>query len=140
MRNERGAASHWLTVSLRGTRSNRQGIGAVVTIVDNRGRTQSGVCSTASSYQSGNDARVHFGLGDATAVRRVEVRWPSRDLQVIQEVPVNRIVEVVYLLDSCSSRRPNHTSTPAFTKARTTLISTRVIIRGMAQPMPRPAP
>ena len=64
LRNDGGNANHWLTVSLRGTRSNRDGIGAVVGIVDEKGRSQSAICSTASSYQSGNDRRVHFGLAD----------------------------------------------------------------------------
>ena len=95
LRNEGGTANHWLTVSLRGTRSNRQGIGAIVRVIDERNRTQSGICSTASSYQSASDARVHFGLGDARTVRRVEVRWPSGATQVVEDVAVDRIIEIV---------------------------------------------
>lgn len=95
LRNDGGNANHWLTVSLRGTRSNRNGIGAVVTVVDERGQTHSGICSTASSYQSGSDRRVHFGLGGATAVKRVEVRWPSGTVQVLKDLAVDRIVEIV---------------------------------------------
>jgi enediyne biosynthesis protein E4 len=90
-----GSATHWLTVSLRGTKSNRQGIGAIVTIVDGKGRTQSGICSTASSYQSSSDRRVHFGLGDATTVRRVEVRWPSGTVQTMNDVAADRVLEIV---------------------------------------------
>ena len=95
LRNEGGSTSHWLTVALRGTRSNRQGIGAIVRVLDDRGRTQSGISSTASSYQSASDARVHFGLGDATTIRRVEVRWPSGTVQVVTDVAVDRIVAIV---------------------------------------------
>ncbi len=95
LRNDGGNASHWLTVSLRGTRSNWNGIGAVVSIVDEHGRTQSGVCSTASSYQSANDRRVHFGLADARTVRRLEVRWPSGTVQVLTDIKVNRILEII---------------------------------------------
>ena len=95
LRNEGGNANHWLTVSLRGTRSNRDGIGAVVGIVDEQGRAQSGICSTASSYQSGNDRRVHFGLADAKTVRRIEVRWPSGTVQMLKDIAVNRILEIV---------------------------------------------
>ena len=95
LRNEGGNASHWLTVSLRGTQSNRPGIGAVVTIDDEQGRLQSGICSTASSYQSASDRRVHFGLGGAKTVRRVEVRWPSGVQQVLKDVGIDRIVEIV---------------------------------------------
>ena len=95
LRNDGGNANHWLTVSLRGTRSNRDGVGAVVRIVDEQGRSQSGVCSTASSYQSGNDRRVHFGVADAKTVQRIEVRWPSGTVQVLKDVAVNRILEIV---------------------------------------------
>lgn len=95
LRNDGGNAGHWLIVSLRGTRSNRPGIGAVVTVVDDLGRRQSGVCSTASSYQSSNDRRVHFGLGAARTVRHVEVRWPSGALQEVTDVPADRVLDVV---------------------------------------------
>jgi hypothetical protein len=95
LRNDARTANQWLTVSLRGTRSNRDGIGAIVTVVDDHGRTQSGVCSTASSYQSASDRRVHFGLGAARGVQRVEVRWPSGTVQVLTDVPLNRVVEIV---------------------------------------------
>jgi hypothetical protein len=95
LRNDGGNANHWLTVSLRGTRSNRGGIGAIVTVVDQQGRTQSGICSTASSYQSASDGRVRFGLGNARSVRRVEVRWPSGTLQVLEDIAANRILEIV---------------------------------------------
>jgi enediyne biosynthesis protein E4 len=95
LRNDGGNTNHWLTVSLRGTRSNRQGIGAVVTVVDHRGRAQSGICSTASSYQSASDRRVHFGLGDSKGAQRVEVRWPSGAVQVMTNVTADRILEIV---------------------------------------------
>jgi enediyne biosynthesis protein E4 len=95
LRNDGASANHWLTVALRGTRSNRDGIGAIVTIVDEYGRTQSGICSTASSYQSASDRRVHFGLADVRTVRRVEVRWPSGTLQVLKDLAVDRILELV---------------------------------------------
>ncbi len=95
LRNDDRHANRWLTVSLRGTRSNRDGIGAIVTVVDDQGRTQSGVCSTASSYQSANDRRVHFGLGGASGVQRVEVRWPSGTVQVLRGIAADRILEIV---------------------------------------------
>jgi hypothetical protein len=82
-------------VSLRGTRSNRHGIGAIVSVVDEHGRTRSGICSTASSYQSGSDPRVHFGLADARILRRIEVRWPSGTLQVLKDIAADRILEIV---------------------------------------------
>ncbi len=95
LRNDGGNANHWLTVSLHGTRSNRQGIGAIVSVIDDRGLTQSGICSTTSSYQSASDGRVHFGLADAKMVRRVEVRWPGGAVQVLNEIAPDRILEIV---------------------------------------------
>ncbi len=95
LRNDGGNANHWLTVSLHGMRSNRQGIGAIVTVVDDHDLTQSGICSTASSYQSASDSRVHFGLAGAKTVRRVEVRWPSGAVQALKEIAADRILEIV---------------------------------------------
>ncbi|MFL6280870.1 MAG: CRTAC1 family protein [Vicinamibacterales bacterium] len=95
LRNDGGNVNHWLTVSLRGTRSNRQGIGAIVSVVDEHGLTQSGICSTTSSYQSASDGRVHFGLAGAKMARRVEVRWPSGAVQVLKEIAADRILEIV---------------------------------------------
>jgi hypothetical protein len=95
LRNDGDSSNHWLTVSLRGTRSNRQGIGAIVSVFDENGGTRSGICSTASSYQSGSDARVHFGLADARILRRIEVRWPSGTLQVLKDIAADRILEIV---------------------------------------------
>jgi len=95
LRNDGGNANHWLTVSLHGTRSNRQGIGAIASVIDDYGLTQSGICSTTSSYQSASDGRVHFGLAGAKSVRRVEVRWPSGAVQVLNEIAPDRILEIV---------------------------------------------
>lgn len=95
LRNDGGNANHWLTVSLHGTRSNRQGIGAIVSVVDEHGVTQSGICSTTSSYQSASDNRVHFGLADAKTAQRVEVRWPSGAVQVLTGVGPNQVLEII---------------------------------------------
>jgi hypothetical protein len=66
-----------------------------VSVVDEHGLSQSGICSTASSYQSASDSRVHFGLAGAKTVRRVEVRWPSGAVQVLKEIAADRILEIV---------------------------------------------
>jgi hypothetical protein len=95
LRNDGDNANHWLTVSLHGTRSNRQGIGAIVSVIDEHGLTQLGICSTTSSYQSASDGRVHFGLAGAKTVRRVEVRWPGGAVQVLNEIAPDRILEIV---------------------------------------------
>jgi hypothetical protein len=94
LRNDAATGNHWLTIALHGRRSNRDGIGAVVTVVDDSGRSQSGVCSTSSSYQSASDRRVHFGLGGVKTVRQVEVRWPGGALQIVRDVVADRIVDI----------------------------------------------
>jgi len=67
---------HWLTLKLSGTRSNRSAIGALVRIVTKSGEQRQEVRG-GGSYYSQNDLRVHFGLGTASTVERVVVRWPN---------------------------------------------------------------
>ncbi len=68
--------SHFVTLSLEGTKSNRDGVGAVVTVVAG-GRTWSAQRIGGGSYASACDGRLHFGLGESAAATSVEVRWPS---------------------------------------------------------------
>ena len=72
----RGEAGHGLTLRLEGTASNRDAIGARVTVTAG-GRRQSGWRIGGGSFQSASDPRLHFGLGDAERVDQVEVAWPS---------------------------------------------------------------
>lgn len=85
----RGGKAHWLTISLRGTKSNRDGYGARVYV---NGQRQ--FCEAGGSYLSSSDKRVHFGLGDATTAD-VEVFWPSGIHQVIKGVKVDQFLQVV---------------------------------------------
>jgi hypothetical protein len=79
---------HWLTIALRGTRSNRDGMGARVLV-----NGQSQHATAAGSYVSSSDKRVHFGLGtDLTA--NVEVRWPSGSVQKLSGVRGDQILQV----------------------------------------------
>jgi enediyne biosynthesis protein E4 len=66
----------WLRISLQGVKSNRFGIGAVVTVVAGD-KTWIAEVTTGGSYLSASDPRLHFGLGDAQKVDRVQVVWPS---------------------------------------------------------------
>jgi enediyne biosynthesis protein E4 len=84
----RGGSSHWLTITLRGTRSNRDGIGARVRV---NGQTR--FATTAGSYESANDKRLHFGLGPAKAAT-VEVLWPSGTHQRLNDVPADQFLEI----------------------------------------------
>jgi hypothetical protein len=84
----RGSNGHWLTITLRGTRSNRDGLGARVVV--NR---QTRFATTAGSYESANDKRLHFGLGtDKTA--KVEVFWPSGSHQLLNVVAADQFLEI----------------------------------------------
>jgi hypothetical protein len=72
----RQSLGHFLTLRLEGTTSNRDAVGAVVTVQCAKARWV-GTRYGGGSYQSANDPRLHFGLGHETSVRWVEVRWPS---------------------------------------------------------------
>ena len=83
-----GAGAHWLMISLAGSRSNRDGFGAKVTV-----NGQSGYATSAGSYLSANDKRLHFGLGTAREAR-VEVRWPSGQRQALEHVAADQVLTV----------------------------------------------
>lgn len=85
----RGGSAHWLTITLRGTRSNRDGLGARVQV---NGQTR--FATTAGSYESANDKRLHFGLGTATTAK-IEIAWPSGIHQTLNDVHANQFLEVV---------------------------------------------
>jgi hypothetical protein len=68
--------NHWLGIRAIGTKSNRDGIGAQLSVFAG-GRKYTQEVRSGSSYISSNDLRLHFGLGSTTEVDRVEVRWPS---------------------------------------------------------------
>lgn len=85
----RGGNQHWLTISLRGTRSNRDGQGARVRV---NGQTR--FATTAGSYLSANDKRLHFGLGDALRAD-IEVRWPSGIKQTLTGVKADQFLEII---------------------------------------------
>jgi enediyne biosynthesis protein E4 len=88
-KNESQPERTWLIVRLVGTRSNRDGIGARV-IVGNQVRTM----TTAVGYASSSHAGLHFGLGTATEVDRLEVQWPSGTRQILEHVKANQVVEI----------------------------------------------
>jgi enediyne biosynthesis protein E4 len=93
IRNETKTENHWLTLKLVGHKSNRDAIGAVVKIVTPKG-SQYATVSTASSYLSSSDKRVHFGLGSATVAGAVEIHWPSGINQVLKDVHADQIRQV----------------------------------------------
>jgi hypothetical protein len=80
LRNDGGNRNGWLRVRLVGTRSNRDGIGARVTVTLAGGAKRWGIVKTGSSYCSQSELPLSFGLGQAKGVQAVEVAWPSGQL------------------------------------------------------------
>jgi hypothetical protein len=94
LRNHGGSGNHWLLVNTVGSVSNRDGIGAKLRLVPASGLEQHAIVSTAGSYLSASDRRVHFGLGRETSIRFLEISWPSGIVQRLNTVPVDQIVTV----------------------------------------------
>jgi enediyne biosynthesis protein E4 len=91
LHNETTATGHWLEVDLVGTRSSRDGQGTLVTL-EVAGRRLLRSATTAGSYLSASDPRVHIGLGDAALVTRATLRWPSGRTDVYDNVKADQIV------------------------------------------------
>jgi hypothetical protein len=76
LRNRGVSSHHWVSFELAGTKSNRLAIGAHIKITAG-GMTQTESIRSGGSYLSQHDLRIHLGLGDATKIDSVEIRWPS---------------------------------------------------------------
>jgi len=85
---------HWLVVKLEGKRSNRMGLGARLTL-EAVGKRWVAEAKTARSVYSASDARVHFGLGSATQVDRITVRWPSGRSSSVNAVQSDQVLSMV---------------------------------------------
>ena len=92
LRNDGGNRNHWLTVRLSGTKSNRDGIGAVVRVESASGR-QVQTVHTGSSYCSQSDLALTFGLAQDPQAT-VEIEWPSGARQRIANVAANQILRI----------------------------------------------
>jgi enediyne biosynthesis protein E4 len=89
-----GTANNWLGISLTGSKSNRSGAGARVTVTSLAGQKQIFDSSTGGSYLSSNDPRIVVGLGNARGVRSVEVRWPSGRVQTVANPQIDRYIRI----------------------------------------------
>ena len=92
--NTGGAGNHWILIRTIGTKSNRDGIGTQIRITSQSGAQQYGEVTTAGSYASSSDKRVHFGLGRETMIREMELRWPSGIVQTLRGVKSDQIVTI----------------------------------------------
>jgi hypothetical protein len=86
--------AHWLLLHLRGTKSNRDAIGAKVKIVTSGGRTLFNHVTTSVGLMSSSDPRVHFGLGNESKLSLLEVRWLSGKVQTFTDVSTDRILTI----------------------------------------------
>ena len=93
LRNDGGNANHWFQLLLIGTRSNRDAVGARVKVTagdlvlydEKKG---------GMSYQSAQDPRLHFGLGQHTTVEEVEIKWPSGELTKLTSMKSNQFLAI----------------------------------------------
>ena len=86
--------NHWILIQTIGTKSNRDGIGTQIKITSKSGLVQYNQVTTAGSYASSSDKRVHFGLGLDSIVKEVELRWPSGSRQVLRNLKADQILQV----------------------------------------------
>jgi hypothetical protein len=90
LRNDRPAGHHWLRVKLIGSKSNRDAVGAVVTIRA-AGQTHTRHVTPTRSYLSQSESTLTFGLGTATTIESMEILWPGQKSQSIQPPPVDKL-------------------------------------------------
>jgi hypothetical protein len=94
LRNDGGNANHFLTISTAGTTSNRDGIGAKVTLKVSTDVTLSRTVRSGSSYLSQSQLPLTFGLGSSAGVERVEVAWPGGRTDTLTGVKANQFITV----------------------------------------------
>ncbi|PYV80961.1 MAG: hypothetical protein DMG05_30740, partial [Acidobacteria bacterium] len=93
LRNDGGNLNHWLKIKLIGTTSNRDAVGARVTVVSGDLKLVDQV-KGGGSYLSANDLRVHFGLGSRTQIDSLEIKWPSGKVELRKNLKVDQILTI----------------------------------------------
>lgn len=93
LRNNKGNQNNWIILNLIGTVSNRDAIGARVKVASGS-IVQTAQKKSTTGYLSQNDPRMHFGLAKNEIVSRIEIKWPSGKLQVLENIKVNQILTV----------------------------------------------
>ena len=86
-----GEKKNWVLIKLAGKESNRDGIGARVTVVTGHLK-QTDEVRSGGSFISQNDLRLHFGIGDATKIDRVDVGWPSGRAESFENLKANQVL------------------------------------------------
>jgi hypothetical protein len=93
LRNTGGNTRNSILIRVVGGPSNRDGLGARLTVTAGGG-TQVREVKSGSSYLGQNDLRVHVGLGESARIDRIDVRWPAGRTETIRDVAVNQIVTI----------------------------------------------
>ena len=93
LRNNKGNQNNWILLNLVGTKSNRDGIGARVKVISGD-LVQTNQKKSTTGYLSQNDPRMHFGLAKKSMIDKIEIKWPSGKLQVLENVKANQILTV----------------------------------------------
>jgi len=86
--------NHWIAIETVGSKSNRDGIGTRIKLTGESGLVQYNAVTTAGSYASSSDKRVHFGLGRDSVIKEIELLWPSGTLQVLRNVKADQILKI----------------------------------------------
>jgi hypothetical protein len=94
LRNDGGNKNRWLRVRTVGTKANRDGIGARVTVTTPDGRKSWGLVKTGSSYASQSEMPLTFGLGAADKAAKVEVAWPGGGTETVTDVAAGRTIVI----------------------------------------------
>lgn len=85
--------NHWITIHLKGARSNKDGIGSKIKITTASGIQYNHV-TTSVGYASSSDHRVYFGLGKDRIIQILEITWPSGKIQILKNVGVDRVINI----------------------------------------------
>ncbi|HUL53977.1 MAG TPA: CRTAC1 family protein [Opitutaceae bacterium] len=93
LHNRDRSGNHWISLALRGTKSNPAGWGSFIELTAD-GKKYVQECRCPSAFLSQSDPRVHFGLGQAKTVERIEIKWPSGTVQTLTDVRVDQILKV----------------------------------------------
>jgi enediyne biosynthesis protein E4 len=94
LRNHGISGRHFVSFELAGTKSNRMALNARIKITAG-GITQTDEVHSGGSYLSQNDTRIHFGLGSATKIDKVEIRWPSGAVDTMTDLAVDKFYSVL---------------------------------------------
>jgi hypothetical protein len=87
--------NHWILIQTVGVKSNRDGIGTRIKVTGESGQVQYNHVTTAGSYASSSDKRVHFGLGADTSIKEIELLWPSGTVQTLRDVKADQVLKIV---------------------------------------------